>query len=77
MPLNISQELPSLWKLHLASEFEKDYMLRLHEFLRDEKNQAKSILPHTSLWFNALTTTDLDQVKVVILGQDPDRKSVV
>jgi uracil-DNA glycosylase len=71
MPLNIAQELPSLWKSHLASEFEKDYMLRLHDFLRDEKNQAKLILPHSSLWFNALTTTDLDQVKVVILGQDP------
>lgn len=71
MSLNISQELPTLWKSHLASEFEKDYMQRLHEFLNEEKDQAKSILPHSSLWFNALTTTDLDQVKVVILGQDP------
>lgn len=71
MSLNISQELPRLWKSHLASEFEKDYMLRLHDFLRTEKDQSKSILPHSSLWFNALTTTDLDQVKVVILGQDP------
>ena len=71
MSLNISHELPTLWKSHLASEFEKDYMLRLHEFLRAEKEQAKSILPPSSLWFNALTTTDLDQVKVVILGQDP------
>jgi len=71
MLLNISQDLPALWKSHLASEFEKDYMLRLHAFLRDEKDKSKSILPHSSLWFNALTTTDLDQVKVVILGQDP------
>jgi uracil-DNA glycosylase len=71
MSLNISQELPTLWKSHLASEFEKDYMLRLQEFLSDEKDQVKSILPHSSLWFNALKTTDLDQVKVVILGQDP------
>lgn len=71
MSLNTAQTLPTLWKSHLASEFEKDYMLRLHDFLRDEKEQAKSILPHSSLWFNALTTTDLDQVKVVILGQDP------
>jgi len=71
MPLNIAQELPTLWKSHLDPEFEKDYMQRLHAFLRDEKDQAKAILPHSSLWFNALTTTDLDQVKVVILGQDP------
>ena len=71
MSPNIAQELPPLWKSHLVSEFEKDYMLRLYDFLRDEKDKAKSILPHSSLWFNALTTTDLDQVKVVILGQDP------
>jgi len=71
MPLNISHELPTLWKSHLAAEFEKDYMQRLREFLSREKAQEKSILPHSSLWFNALTTTDLDQVKVVILGQDP------
>ncbi|GMR15768.1 MAG: uracil-DNA glycosylase [Gammaproteobacteria bacterium] len=71
MPLNITQELPTLWKSHLTAEFEKDYMQRLSEFLRAEKGQVKSILPHSSLWFNALTTTDLDQVKVVILGQDP------
>jgi len=71
MSLNISQELPALWKSRLAAEFEKDYMQQLHNFLRDEKDQEKSILPSSSLWFNALTTTDLDQVKVVILGQDP------
>jgi len=66
-----SLELPSFWKAHLEAEFEKDYMLRLHNFLRDEKDQEKTILPAPSLWFNALTSTDLDQVKVVILGQDP------
>ena len=71
MLLNIEQELPTQWKLHLAAEFEKDYMQKLREFLHIEKEQEKLILPHSSLWFNALTTTDLDQVKVVILGQDP------
>ena len=69
MLLNIPKELPTLWRSHLASEFEKDYMQQLQSFLHDEK--TKSILPHSSLWFNALTTTDLDEVKVVILGQDP------
>ena len=71
MPLNITQHLPTLWKSHLAAEFEKDYMQHLREFLYAEIEQEKSILPHSSLWFNALTATDLDQVKVVILGQDP------
>lgn len=71
MSFNISSVLPALWKSYLAAEFEKDYMQRLHDFLRSEKEQAKTVLPHSSLWFNALTTTDLDQIKVVILGQDP------
>ena len=71
MLLNIEQELPTQWKLHLAAELEKDYMQQLREFLRVEKEQDKLILPESSLWFNALTTTDIDQVKVVILGQDP------
>ena len=71
MPLNIAQELPPQWKSNLSSEFEKDYMLNLLEFLANEKEQKKSILPDSSLWFNALTTIDLDHVKVVILGQDP------
>lgn len=71
MILDFKKKLPSQWKSHLATEFEKDYMQKLHDFLRSEKKQEKLILPDSSLWFNALTTTDLDQVKVVILGQDP------
>ena len=71
MLLKIEQELPPQWKSHLAAEFEKDYMQQLREFLHAEKDQEKLILPDSSLWFNALTTTDLDQVKVVIFGQDP------
>ena len=71
MLINIEQELPTQWKSHLAAEFEKDYMLQLREFLSTEKDQEKRILPNSSLWFNALTTTDIEQVKVVILGQDP------
>jgi len=71
MSFKIKQQLPTLWKLHLTAEFEKDYMRRLHDFLQNEKDNLKTILPSSSLWFNALTATDLDQVKVVILGQDP------
>lgn len=71
MLLNIEQQFPILWKSHLAEEFKKDYIQQLQAFLRSEIEQAKTILPDSSLWFNALTTTDLDQVKVVILGQDP------
>lgn len=71
MDKDVSVTLPALWKQQLDPEFEKDYMQKLKQFLLKQKKQKKNILPHSSLWFNALNTTDLDKVKVVILGQDP------
>lgn len=59
------------WVDALLPEFDKEYMLSLKAFLRQEKSNEKVIFPHSSLWFNALNSTPLDQVKVVILGQDP------
>ncbi|HED33329.1 MAG TPA: uracil-DNA glycosylase [Gammaproteobacteria bacterium] len=59
------------WAKHLQPELEKDYMTSLRHFLSNEKSLQKTILPHSSLWFNALSSTPLEQVKVVILGQDP------
>jgi len=64
-------QLNEAWKNKLQKTFESDKMSALREFLRKEKDQGKVILPHSSLWFNALNTTPPDQVKVVILGQDP------
>jgi len=59
------------WVDSLLPEFDKDYIKSLKTFLRAEKDKGKVILPHSSLWFNALNSTPLDQVRVVILGQDP------
>ncbi len=59
------------WAGDLLPEFDKDYMKSLKAFLRSEKEKGKVIFPHSSLWFNALISTPLDRVKVVILGQDP------
>ena len=59
------------WAEALLPEFDKDYMQSLRQFLRSEKDRGKVIFPHSSLWFNALNSTPLDKVKVVILGQDP------
>ncbi len=63
--------LDETWKNKLQNTLESDKMSALRDFLRKEKDQGKVILPHSSLWFNALNTTSPDQVKVVILGQDP------
>ncbi len=59
------------WFAELGDEFQQDYMQTLKQFLSVEKANKQLILPHSSQWFNALRTTPLDAVKVVIIGQDP------
>lgn len=57
------------WKSFLDAEFDKPYFKELSEFLHSEYKN-KTIFPPKKLVFSAFTT-DLDNVKVVILGQDP------
>lgn len=64
-------KLRECWKSFLKEEFEKPYMAELKKFLKDEKAKKKRIFPPGPLIFNALNTTPFDEVKVVILGQDP------
>ena len=59
------------WLKHLKDEFKKPYMKKLKSFLEEEEKKGKIILPKKELWFNALNSTPLENVKVVILGQDP------
>ncbi|QJD60541.1 uracil-DNA glycosylase [Pseudomonas sp. gcc21] len=59
------------WKRALVGEFEKPYMRELKAFLLEQKAAGKRIYPPGRLIFNALNKTPLEQVKVVILGQDP------
>src|ERR1700733_13474364 len=63
--------LETSWQPVLGVEFEKPYMQTLRAFLRHEKDQKKIIYPKSADVFNAFTLTPFDQVKVVILGQDP------
>lgn len=58
------------WQALLESEFEKDYYQNLRSFLIAEYN-TKTIYPDKSNVFNALKLTSYEDVKVVILGQDP------
>ncbi len=58
------------WKQQLAEEFEKDYFLKLIEFVRGEYKTQK-IFPPGKLIFNAFDQCPFDRLKVVILGQDP------
>jgi uracil-DNA glycosylase len=71
MTITDQQAFDKSWADSLLPEFDKDYMKSLKAFLRIEKDKGKVIFPDSSLWFNALNSTPLDQVKVVVLGQDP------
>ena len=62
--------IPS-WQTRLADEFDKDYMRSLQQFLDGERKQGKVIYPAEAECFTALNKTPFEQVKVVILGQDP------
>jgi uracil-DNA glycosylase len=64
-------QLDPSWLSRLSNEFEQPYMQQLKTFLSDEKQQGKTILPKANEWFNAFNATPFDQVRVVILGQDP------
>lgn len=59
------------WKNALAAEFGKPYFESLVRFLREEKAGGKRIYPPGSQIFRAFDLTPVQDVKVVILGQDP------
>ena len=58
------------WDIVLEDEMKKDYFKKLGAFVRDEYTH-KIVYPEYKNIFNALRYTDYDDVKVVILGQDP------
>lgn len=59
------------WKKALQGEFEKPYFAALARYLHGEKAHGKVIFPPGPEIFKAFELTPVDQVKVVILGQDP------
>ena len=59
------------WKDVLAAEFEKDYFKKLTDFVRGEYLSGKTIYPAAKNIFNAFNLCPLNNVKVVIIGQDP------
>jgi len=59
------------WKKALEDEFRQPYFHELIDQLKSAKAAGKTIYPPGSLIFNAFNTTPFDEVKIVILGQDP------
>jgi uracil-DNA glycosylase len=63
--------LPPGWRAHLAHEKDKPYFQGLTQFLKQQHAARKPIFPPTPLVLRAMQNLDYDDVKVVILGQDP------
>lgn len=59
------------WKEALEGEKEKPYFQKIMQFLEAERAKGKIIYPPKADIFNALKAAPFDQVKVVIIGQDP------
>ena len=59
------------WEKYLTNTLSSERMQALYDFVYNEKQAGKNIYPAWSLVFNALNSTAPNQVRVVILGQDP------
>lgn len=68
---NMDVKIENSWKSVLRDEFDKDYFVRLTEFVREEYRTAEAVFPPGNKIFAAFDATPFDEVKVVILGQDP------
>ena len=64
-------QLHPSWLEHLKEEFQKEYMLNLKKKLLELKNKKIIFYPQGDKIFNAFNLTPLNNIKVVILGQDP------
>jgi uracil-DNA glycosylase len=63
-------KIESSWKSLLKDEFDKEYFIKLSEFVKDEYKQ-NTVYPPGSLIFNAFTLCPFEKIKAVIIGQDP------
>lgn len=73
--MNPSQvKIEASWKEALKEEFSKAYFGTIKEKIIADKSAGKKVYPPGPLIFNAFNLTPLEQVKVVILGQDPYHK---
>lgn len=66
----IESGIEASWKEKLKEEFTKDYFIKLNNFIASEKSN-QIIYPPEKLIFSAFNYTPFEEVKIVILGQDP------
>src|SRR5262249_40985562 len=66
----LREQLPADWQAVLKDEFEKPYFKKLEKFVAEQR-AAGPVYPPAEDVFNAFKATPFDQVKVLLLGQDP------
>ena len=71
LPIKQQIQLEPSWLKVLQAEFEQPYFFAIKQFLLQEKQAGHMVYPQGKLIFNAFEQTPFDEVKVVILGQDP------
>ena len=64
-------KIDNSWKIELEDEFNSSYMSELRFFLKEQLSKGKIIFPPMNKIFNAFNLTPFQNVKVVIVGQDP------
>lgn len=69
--IEVNPRIDASWLEVLQDEFKSDYFKKLKLFLLDEKKEKAIFYPPGSQIFNAFNLCTFDQVRVVILGQDP------
>jgi len=69
--LKAEDQVSGAWKQFFRDQFQQPYMQQLSQFLHTEKQAGKTLYPKGEQIFNAFALTPLEQVKVVIVGQDP------
>ena len=69
--IDMDVKIEQSWKTALSGEFDKDYFIKLTDFVRAEYKSGKQVFPEPKNIFNAFNLCPLDEVRVVIIGQDP------
>ena len=67
---SINPQIEESWKEVLVDQFQQEYFIKLKEFLVEEKKK-NVVYPPGPMIFNAFNFTPFNNVKVVLLGQDP------
>ncbi len=67
---SLQSQLPADWQTALAAEFSRPYFKQLEKFLAEERGK-NTVFPPAEDVFNAFKATPFEQVKVLLLGQDP------